>query len=330
MSTQSVTVSVENLSPDNGAFLTPLWFGFHDGTFDTYDRGRPVSPGLESLAEDGDTALISQEFDLAGFGTVQGTILGEDGTPGPIDPGETASFTVELDPSDPTSQFFNYASMIIPSNDFFIANGNEQAHPIFDEAGNFIGADFVVLGSNVLDAGSEVNDEIPANTAFFGQMAPNTGEPENGVVELAEGFIPGGPILSSEDFFNADFTAEGFEVARIRVFAEDAMPPVADPVALNSILSGDQEVPSPVDTEATGVSSLTLNETGDALSYSLTLTGLDLGDLLGTGDQTPDPGDDVTRIHIHNGARGENGPVALGLFDLVAPEAAGRMLTTWW
>jgi Ca2+-binding RTX toxin-like protein len=66
-----------------------------------------------------------------------------------------------------------------------------------------------------------VNDEIPANTAFFGQMAPNTGVSENGVVELAEGFIPSGPILSSEDFFNADFTAEGFEVARIRVFIED-------------------------------------------------------------------------------------------------------------
>jgi hypothetical protein len=227
-----LTVSVENLAPENGAFLTPLWFGFHDGTFDTYDRGRPVSPGLESLAEDGDTALISQEFDLAGFGTVQGTILGEDGTPGPIDPGETASFTVELDPNDPTSQFFNYASMIIPSNDFFIANGNEQAHPIFDEAGNFIGADFIVLGSNVLDAGSEVNDEIPANTAFFGQMAPNTGVDENGVVELAEGFIPDGPILSSEDFFNADFTAEGFEVARIRVSLEapimDEEPPLPD------------------------------------------------------------------------------------------------------
>jgi hypothetical protein len=188
MSTQTVTVSIENLSPDNGAFLTPLWFGFHDGTFDTYDRGRPVSPGLESLAEDGDTALISQEFDLAGFGTVQGTILGADGTPGPIDPGETASFTVELDPSDPTSRFFNYASMLIPSNDFFIANGNEQAHPIFDEAGNFIGADFIVLGSNVLDAGSEVNDEIPANTAFFGQMAPNTGVPEKRCGGTGRGF----------------------------------------------------------------------------------------------------------------------------------------------
>ncbi len=214
-----VTVSIENISPENGTTLTPLWFGFHDGNFDTYDRGRPVSPGLESLAEDGATELISQEFDLAGFGAVQGAIPGLEGTPGPIDPGETATVTVELDGSDSTSRFFNYASMVLPSNDFFIANGNEQGIPIFDEAGNFIGADFIVLGSSVLDAGSEVNDELPANTAFFGQQAPDTGVVENGVVQLAEGFIPGGPILSSEDFGNADFTAEGYQVARIRVFA---------------------------------------------------------------------------------------------------------------
>ena len=225
MTTQTVTVSIENLSPGNGTFLTPLWFGFHDGTFDTYDRGRPVSPGLESLAEDGATDLISQEFDLAGFGTVQGTILGNEGVPGPIDPGEIASFTVELDPSDPTSRFFNYASMVIPSNDFFIANGNERAHAIFDEVGNFIGADFIVFGSQVLDAGSEVNDEIPANTAFFGQMAPNTGVDENGVVRLAEGFIPNGPILSDPMFSQADFTDPNFQVARIRVFLENLVEP---------------------------------------------------------------------------------------------------------
>jgi len=319
-SSTTVTVSIENLSPENGAFLTPLWFGFHDGTFDTYDRGRPSSPGLESLAEDGATDLISQEFDLAGFGTVQGTILGPDGTPGPIDPGETATFTVELDPTDPGSRFFNYASMIIPSNDFFIANGNERAHAIFSEEGDFIGADFIVFGSNVLDAGTEVNDESPANTAFFGQMAPNTGVTENGVVTLAEGFIPDGPILSSEDFSNADFTAEGFQVARIRVFAGEPVPPVE----LNAIVSGVQEVPTFTGSGATGVSSLTLNEAGDALSYRLTLTGLDFGDLLGTAPQTADEGDDVTRIHIHAGARGENGPVALGLFDLVAPAAGGQ------
>ena len=82
----------------------------------------------------------------------------------------------------------------------------------------FIGADFVVLGSNVLDAGSEVNDEIPANTAFFGQMTPDTGVSENGVVKLAEGFLPEGPILIDPMFSNADFTAADFQVARIRVF----------------------------------------------------------------------------------------------------------------
>ncbi|MGF1512990.1 MAG: spondin domain-containing protein [Elainellaceae cyanobacterium] len=215
-----VTVSIENLSPENGTAITPLWFGFHDGNFDTYDRGRPVSPGLESLAEDGDVALISQEFDLAGFGTTQGAIPGLEGTPGPIDPGETATIVVELDGGDPSSRFFNYAAMVLPSNDFFIANGNEQGVPVFDEDGNFIGADFIVLGADVLNAGSEVNDEVAENTAFFGQETPDTGVVENGVVQLAEGFIPGGPILSSEDFSNADFTAEGYQVARIRVSAE--------------------------------------------------------------------------------------------------------------
>lgn len=240
--TQTVTISIENLSPPKGTVLTPLWFGFHDGTFDTYDRGRPVSPGLESLAEDGDTTLISQEFDLAGFGTVQGTILGPEDTPGPIDPGETATFTVELDGDDATSRFFNYASMILPSNDFFIANGNEQAHPIFDEQGNFIGADFVVLGSNVLDAGSEVNDEIPANTAFFGQMTPDTGVSENGVVKLAEGFLPDGPILSDPMFSNADFTAADFQVARIRVFLEDSLEGPMEPAPKNELVINPTEI----------------------------------------------------------------------------------------
>ncbi len=217
MQTQ-LTIEIENLSPTNGTLLTPVWFGFHNGTFDTYDRGRPASPGLESIAEDGAVDLISREFNLAGFGTVQGAVLGLAGTPGPIDAGETGSFTVTVDWSDPTSRYFSYASMILPSNDFFISNGNERAHQIFDDQGNFLGADFTVLGSQVLDAGSEVNDEIPANTAFFGQQAPNTGVTENGVVRLATGFIPGGPILSTAQFAEADFTAPNYQIARFRIF----------------------------------------------------------------------------------------------------------------
>ena len=29
----SVTVTIENLAPPNGGFLTPVWVGFHDGGF---------------------------------------------------------------------------------------------------------------------------------------------------------------------------------------------------------------------------------------------------------------------------------------------------------
>ena len=212
MQTQ-VTISVENLAPENGTSLTPFWFGFHDGNFDTYDRGRPASEGLERIAEDGTTAAISNEFELAGFGDVQGTI-GE----APIGPGETVEVEVTLDGDDPTSRYFNYAAMVLPSNDFFVANGNELAHKIFDQAGNFIGTEFIVLGSAVLDAGTEVSDELPDTTAFFGQSAPDTGTPENGVVQLAEGFIPGGRILSAPQFAAADFTVPGYEVVRIRIF----------------------------------------------------------------------------------------------------------------
>ena len=38
-----VHVTIENLAPEAGNFLTPVWVGFHDGTFDVYDLGAPAS-----------------------------------------------------------------------------------------------------------------------------------------------------------------------------------------------------------------------------------------------------------------------------------------------
>lgn len=54
----TVKVSVENLGPAGGIFLTPVWVGFHDGSFDTYDLGSPASAGLERIAEDGNPAPL--------------------------------------------------------------------------------------------------------------------------------------------------------------------------------------------------------------------------------------------------------------------------------
>ncbi|MDV3352325.1 spondin domain-containing protein [Leptothoe sp. LEGE 181152] len=223
-SAATLRVTIENLAPINGGFLTPAWVGFHDGTFDLYDRGESLDDftGLESLVEDGDTSQLTDAFAADNPDGVQATLL-SDGPP-PLEPGELTSFTLDVDPA--TNQYFSYASMVIPSNDAFIANGNPLAHEIFDDAGNFLGADFIVLGSEVLDGGTEVNDELPFSTAFLGQQAPDTGIDENGVVTEHPGLTVG-TILGTTDssalnglplnFTGADFTAPGYQVARFRV-----------------------------------------------------------------------------------------------------------------
>lgn len=213
-SAAQVKVTVTNLAPAGGTFLTPVWVGFHNGTFDLYDLGSPPSVALERIAEDGDTAPLMTDFTASGAGTIQGTLGG-----GPFGPGSSVSMI--LDPMSAGSRYFSYASMLVPSNDAFIANGNPLAFSIVSAGGAFLGADFIVSGGMVNDAGSEVNDEVPMNTAFFGQTMPNTGLPENGVVAIHPGFLPlgSGGILDDAMFANADFKAPGYQIARIQVEA---------------------------------------------------------------------------------------------------------------
>jgi hypothetical protein len=211
-----IRVTIRNLAPQNGTYLTPVWVGFHNGAFDTFDSGLAASIALERLAEDGDTAPLSSAFALSGNGSQDATLMGP---AGPIAPGQTTSMLFSVDPFAATGMYMSYASMVIPSNDAFIANGNPMAIEIFNPAGGFVGGTFIVMGSMVWDAGTEVNDEAPMNTAFLGQMAPNTGVTENGVVMLHPGFIAGGNILSTPMFANADFKAPGYQVAQITIEA---------------------------------------------------------------------------------------------------------------
>ncbi|MGE3310804.1 MAG: spondin domain-containing protein [Limisphaerales bacterium] len=216
-----IRVTIQNLSPADGTLLTPVWVGFHDGAFDLYDRGAAASPSLERLAEDGATGFVSADFAAHGGGGVDGTIAA--GPFPPFAPGAAASMDFSLDPLAPGNRYFSYASMVIPSNDAFIANGNPLAFQIFGPGGEFLGADFIVSGAMVLDAGTEVNDELPANTAFFGQAAPNTGDSQGGVVDLHGGFLPAGSggILDGGfagfSFAQADFLAPNYALARITV-----------------------------------------------------------------------------------------------------------------
>lgn len=51
-----------------------------------------------------------------------------------------------------------------------------------------------------------------------------------------------------------------------------------------------------------------------SLFYEVVVDGLDWGALFDGTPRTPDTADDVTRFHIHSGARGANGPVVYGMF----------------
>ncbi len=86
---------------------------------------------------------------------------------------------------------------------------------------------------------------------------------------------------------------------------------------ITATLTGDQEVPS-VHTEATGTATMSFNPSATTFDYEVSVDGLDFGEFLDGTPQTPDDeGDDVTLMHIHAAARGENGPV---IFGVISPD----------
>ncbi len=195
---QQLRVTIENLSPTDGFFLTPLWFGLHDGSFDLFNPGEPASAALELIAEDGviddmDGMDGNDLFSLfAGPGRVQGVVTDPAGfgsvgmQPPLIDAGNTASGTVEI--INPAAyQYFSFASMVIPSNDAFIGNGNPLAVQVFDAAGNFLApAPIVITGANIYDSGTEVNNG--AGAAFSAEdFMPAIETDEGGTVGLHAG-----------------------------------------------------------------------------------------------------------------------------------------------
>ncbi len=299
-----VLLTIENLAPTNGNFLTPHWVGFHNGTFDTYNGGTPAdtlplagSEAIERLAEDGNTQPITGIFKTLVPDGVQATVVGPTG---PLGPGEVTQRVFLLDSLSGNHRFFSYASMVIPSNDFWYSNGNPQANEIFDAQGNLVANPFIVTNEDLLDAGTEVNDEIPANTAFFGQQAPNTGVDENSVIvdfPDFEGFRPAGSggILDDPRFSGANFRVAGYPIAK---FSFATVQAIVDDLNFAAELSGAQEVPPvSIRPRARGWASYKLRDQGTRLLFDHKFKRLRR----------------VTAAHLHLAPKGENGPIVASL-----------------
>ncbi len=302
----SVVVTIENVQPSRGVFLTPVWIGFHDGGFDSYDGGQLASVPLggneiESLAEDGNNGPITATFDQLTLGGPQ--VSGLEGPAGPLAPGDRASVTLNVDPG--IDRFFSYASMIIPSNDFFIANGNPEAHEIFDDTGAFVGEGFIVSGDETNDAGTELNDELAENVAFLNQGGPNTGTTTNqSVATPAPGFAAPGTLAYPDGVLNHPVFGNGeFNGADDRILAVSfRYVDFGDNVRFSASLSPDQEVQSdPVDSAGTGGANL-ISKDADRLLVNIRF------------NNTTGP---ITAAHLHLAPAGSNGAIVANLSDAI-------------
>ena len=232
-----VVVEVESLAPENGIFLTPVWVGFHNGSFDLFDAGKTLAAGsaMERAFEDGDVEALQSAFRASVSGGVDGFVLAPEGFPDvPLfEPGERGRATFNLDPQD--NRYLSFAAMILPSNDAFSANDNPKAIELFDATGKFKGPQTItIVGTEVWDAGTELNNEKGA--ALLNQSEPGEGQRTANPVARHPGFIgsfanPASgtePIILGASFGSdirfdpiaADFTRPGAAVYQITIIPE--------------------------------------------------------------------------------------------------------------
>lgn len=219
----TLSITVTNEQGPGGLFFTPFLTAFHDGSYDTFNPGEAVRPEVEQIAEEG---IVADEIGFinglnGGAGFTTGVVTGPDGfgsgegQPPVLDPGESSTITLDVD--EMSEVFFSFASMVIPSNDFFLSAPDPEAFRIFDDAGNFVlDGPISVVADQVWDAGTEVNDgngaafrgADPSDEVLVEDPEPSTDE--NGVAVLANTLDDAG-LPSLQDFF----TAAGTQVTDI-------------------------------------------------------------------------------------------------------------------
>ncbi len=223
-SAENVLVTVENNQPMGGFSFTPLWHGFHDGSFDAFDAGSAASAGLELIAELGDPSALDGEFAAAVPSGVSSVLFSPSGPP-PFTPGQVNSALLNV--GDATvNRYFSFAAMVIPSNDLFIGNDDPMGYEVFDAGGNFNGPLTIeVYGRDVWDAGTEVNDASDGPAFVVGQDG-TLGTAEGGVVHAFFGSPGAADYLNSLNgietpaYTVTDLLTEGELLATITITPE--------------------------------------------------------------------------------------------------------------
>lgn len=205
-----VTVTITNLAAANSISFAPLHLGFHRGAFDAFNIGSTAGPGIVSVAEGGAGGQWQADFAAADPTATRGIIGGA------LTPGQSRSQSFIVNAG--LNRFFTFASMVIPSNDFFIGNDNAQQYRLFDDAGNLLINSITQTSSQIWDAGSEAFSI--ANAAFLVNGNNDLRTPQNGVVsfnfqelmgfngeETAAGYVFNSGLRAGQDIYRIEFTS---------------------------------------------------------------------------------------------------------------------------
>lgn len=157
-----VYLTIENIGTDTP--MTPVFAGFHDGTYNLGTVGTTATSGLEALAELGMTAPITAEFTGGGANRVAGAASGL------LMPGASATTRFDITAGG-ANNFLSLASMVLPSSDYFIGTvtptGGNSPFGI-DISSVTAGSPLTFDLTTIFDAGTELNDFLtsPPPDAF--------------------------------------------------------------------------------------------------------------------------------------------------------------------
>lgn len=223
--TVKLMVHVDSLVADNSVAIAPLNVAFHDGSYPGFQIGDVASPELISIAELGAGVQWHDNLTAHYPSIVHGRVGGI------LTPGQSASETFTLDTNQ--NRYFNYAAMVVPSNDFFLGNSGSTANALFDAAGHLQISSITVKARDLWDAGSEVFD--PATAAFIAGSNAVLRAPQNSVIahNFAEFSAYNGLTTAAGYTFHSGLTADQ-DVYRISL----SLAPVPEPQTYALMLAG--------------------------------------------------------------------------------------------
>jgi len=142
---------------------------------------------------------------------------------------------------------------------------------------------------NVTAAHIHVGGLLDATPPAIGFFNPQQDNPASGSKTLVKGQVSVGAGLTFDDVVNALLSGNAYINFHTQTNPAGEIRGQVGPVTLAAQLTGDQEAPNPVQTNATGSAIVQLNNTQDQITVLVRTTGLQ----------------NVTAAHIHVGAVGQ-------------------------